>query len=97
MQVEVVYALPERQYAVAVTVAHGATIGDAIAAANFAQGLPHIDMSAVRVGVFGDLADPATPVKDGDRVEIYRPLQVDPMKARRRRAAIKATRKNTRE
>lgn len=97
MQVEVVYAIPGQQYVAVVAVEARATIADAIAAAIATQGFPQLDSSRLRVGIFGKLAQPDTPVRDGDRIEVYRPLQVDPMQARRRRMAKKKPSRTPRE
>jgi hypothetical protein len=83
LTVEVVFA-PEAR---SVTLPAGATLADALAAAGFsARGL--------KTGIFGALAGPETLLKDGDRVEIYRPLAIDPKEARRRRAAGGRARKS---
>jgi putative ubiquitin-RnfH superfamily antitoxin RatB of RatAB toxin-antitoxin module len=90
LRVEVVYAEAELQRLVSVELAPGATVTDAIAAA---MDLPEFDgliVSGLRLGIFGKFVEPKTPVTDGDRVEIYRPLKIDPMQARRRRALAKA-------
>ncbi len=76
LRVEVVFAPEVRT----VTLPAGATLGDALAAAGFAA-------HGLKTGIFGRLAEPQTLLKDGDRVEIYRPLALDPKEARRRRAA----------
>ncbi|ARP81500.1 RnfH family protein [Bordetella genomosp. 8] len=68
----------------------GATARDAIAASGFAEAFPAIDPWTAGVGVFGRAVQPAQPLRDGDRVEVYRPLVFDPMESRRRRAAHKA-------
>jgi len=65
----------------------GSTVGDAIRAANLAERLPGVDLSARKVGIFGRLCERNDLVRDGDRVEIYLPLVADPKEARRRRAA----------
>lgn len=79
MEVEVVYALPESQQVVKVHLKPGATVRDAVVASGF-------EMQNYRLGVFGRVVPPQTPVADGDRVEIYRPLANDPKEARRRRS-----------
>jgi putative ubiquitin-RnfH superfamily antitoxin RatB of RatAB toxin-antitoxin module len=89
LRVEVVYATAESQTLVCVELAPGATIADAIAAARRKPEFEKLDVAGLRVGIFGKLAEAATRLADGDRVEIYRPLQVDPMQARRRRAQTK--------
>ncbi|HLU77517.1 MAG TPA: RnfH family protein [Burkholderiales bacterium] len=85
--IEVVYALPERQALYRVTVEEGATVRDAIEASGVLRDFPDIDLSRNRVGVYARLVALETPLRAGDRVEIYRPLQADPKTARRARAA----------
>jgi putative ubiquitin-RnfH superfamily antitoxin RatB of RatAB toxin-antitoxin module len=77
MKVEVVRARPEGADIVTLTLPAGATVRDALAAAR---------MTGSAVGVFGKRVTPETRLADGDRVEIYRPLAIDPKEARRRRA-----------
>jgi putative ubiquitin-RnfH superfamily antitoxin RatB of RatAB toxin-antitoxin module len=89
VRVEVVYAGAEAQHIAAVDLDQGATVADAITAARGTGEFAGLDIAGLRVGIFGRLADPATPLRDGDRVEIYRPLKVDPMQARHRRALNK--------
>ncbi|MGH8313045.1 MAG: RnfH family protein, partial [Gammaproteobacteria bacterium] len=50
------------------------------------QKYPEIAATACRLGIFGRAVVPQQLLRDGDRVEIYRPLQVDPKQARRKRA-----------
>jgi putative ubiquitin-RnfH superfamily antitoxin RatB of RatAB toxin-antitoxin module len=85
IRVEVVLALPRRHASVAVLLPEGATLAEAVRA----SGLP-VD-GIVGHAVFGERAEPATPLRDGDRVELLRPLQADPKEARRRRAASQRT------
>ena len=86
VEVEVVYALPERQYRVELKLPDGATVADALAAVADAVPFDSLDLDQVPVGVFGDRASRQRRLESGDRVEIYRPLQIDPREARRRRA-----------
>jgi putative ubiquitin-RnfH superfamily antitoxin RatB of RatAB toxin-antitoxin module len=90
MRVDVVYALFAKQHVATVTVLEGSTIADAIIAAASMPGFPTIEVKAVTVGIFGKLANAETRLQEGDRVEIYRPLQVEPKQARQRRAGKKA-------
>jgi len=83
VQVEVVFALPEKQVLLVVAVDHGATIADAIAAANLAETFPDESLRDLETGVWGHPAARDHRVEDGDRVELYRPLQRDPREARR--------------
>ncbi len=84
--VEVVYALPERQSLVALTVRCGATAREAVALSGLPLRHPDIDLARISLGIFGKRAQPDALLKNGDRVEIYRPLIADPKEARRRRA-----------
>lgn len=92
LAVEVVYATPSRQARYPLRVAPGATVDDAIRASGVLADFPEIDLARNRVGVFGRLARPGQPLRDGDRVEIYRPLTADPKAARRLRAARRVAR-----
>lgn len=87
IRVEVVYALPDGAESVEVRLPAGATAADAVSASGLARRHPGIALEAI--GVFGRRVSPQTPLADGDRVEIYRPLALDPKEARRRRARRK--------
>lgn len=63
----------------------GATIADAVAASGLQSRHPEVVLAALPVGVWGALRAPDTPLRERDRVELYRPLVVDPKEARRRR------------
>jgi putative ubiquitin-RnfH superfamily antitoxin RatB of RatAB toxin-antitoxin module len=80
IRVEVVYAQGKEAVVVAVRLPAGSRVQDALAA----SGIAGIDLSAV--GVFGRRVAPDAHLADGDRVEIYRPLILDPKEQRRRRA-----------
>ena len=90
LRVQVVYAEANRQRLVSVELAVGATIAEAVVAAMAAPEFSDLNIADLRLGIFGKLSEAETPVSDGDRVEIYRPLKIDPMQARRRRALAKA-------
>lgn len=83
--VEVAYAEPERQFLRRVELGPDATVADAILASGVERELA-IDSTALVVGVWSRTVGRGTPLRDGDRVELYRALQVDPKEARRRRA-----------
>jgi putative ubiquitin-RnfH superfamily antitoxin RatB of RatAB toxin-antitoxin module len=85
--VQVCYALAERQTLVDLEVPAGSTLEQAIAASGVLRMHPEIDLGVQRVGVFGKLRDLAEVLAAGERVEIYRGLQVDPKTARQRRVA----------
>lgn len=91
LTVEVAYALPERQCIVELEVTEGTTARQVVAMArmdiHFPQ-LPPETFTQASLGIFGKpLKDPdAQVLRDGDRVEIYRPLKIDPKEARQARA-----------
>ena len=66
----------------------GATLMDALRASGMLERHPHIDLARQAVGIWGRIRALDTPLQDGDRVEIYRPLQFDPKEARRRRQRL---------
>jgi putative ubiquitin-RnfH superfamily antitoxin RatB of RatAB toxin-antitoxin module len=82
--VEVVLALPERILLRQVVLSEGATVAQAVAAAQL--DVDQVLVDPQRLGIFGRRVTPGQPLQDGDRVEIYRPLVLDPKEARRRRA-----------
>lgn len=84
MRIEVVYAVREAADAVTVDLPPGATVRDALAAAGTAARHPGISLDAL--GIFGRRVSAETRLADGDRVEIYRPLTIDPKERRRQRA-----------
>lgn len=81
IKVEVVAALPGAVDAVMVSVPVGSSVAQAVRA----SGLPHHG----KFGIFGKAVAPDYPLRDGDRVELYRPLAQDPKEARRTRARKK--------
>jgi uncharacterized protein len=86
LSVEVVYALPLDGDAVTLSLAAGATAGDAVRASGVLERHPEIDLRHQPIGIHGRVVNVRTLLRDGDRVEIYRRLAVDPKEARRRRA-----------
>lgn len=68
----------------------GTTLAQAVAASGFFEAYPDVSLEAGGAGVYGKRQPPGTLLKDGDRVEIYRPLVFDPMESRRRRAVHKS-------
>ena len=83
----VVYALPGRARVFEVRVAAGASVEQAIGASGILREVPELAGREPDVGVFGRPCGLRDPVHEGDRIEVYRPLQVDPKTARRLRAA----------
>lgn len=86
LHVEVVFALPGRQSLVALKVSKGTTARAAVRLSGLQAEFPEIDADHAVVGIFGRQVAADTALRDGDRVEIYRPLTADPKEARRRRA-----------
>lgn len=84
--VEVVYALPEKQYLHKVSLEEGATVEQAIVASGLMRLRPEIDLTSNKVGIWSRAVKLQDAVHDGDRVEIYRPLIADPKALRRQRA-----------
>ncbi|RKP52694.1 RnfH family protein [Trinickia fusca] len=85
LSIEVCYALPGAQTLIALSVPAGTTVRQAIEASGIVERHPEIDLTTAKVGVFGKLQPLEAPLADHDRVEIYRPLIVDPKLARQRR------------
>jgi putative ubiquitin-RnfH superfamily antitoxin RatB of RatAB toxin-antitoxin module len=83
MRVEIVFALRERQELIEAEVGEGATVDDVIAASDLARVFPEVDFTALQAGIWGKPVARDKPVRDGDRVELYRPLEIDPKEARR--------------
>ncbi|MFM9968015.1 MAG: RnfH family protein [Burkholderiales bacterium] len=86
IKVQVVFALPDRYLLRSVELALPATLAEAITASGIPDQCPEIDLERYKVGVFGRRSALDAVLEDGDRVEIYRPLTVDPKESRRRRA-----------
>ena len=86
INVEVIYALPERQPLLRIRLAEGATVEDAIRQSGVLDTFPDIDLARNKVGIFSKLVKLDEVLRDKDRVEIYRPLIADPKEVRRKRA-----------
>lgn len=90
IRVEVVYLAPGVTFRRELTLDEGSTVADALAHPLVEDGLPAGVREATSVGIHSHPAALTRSLHDGDRVELYRPLQVDPKDARRRRAAREA-------
>lgn len=86
MRVEVVYALPHEQPLIELDVAPGTTAAEAVAASGLVERFDDVDPQTSPLAIFSRSCGPDTVLRAGDRVEILRPLQVDPREARRQRA-----------
>jgi hypothetical protein len=92
LRIEVVYAKRDRQEVVLVELDEGARAIDAIRESRLGLLHPEIDAVNPSTGIFGRRVAPETSLRDGDRVEIYRPLLIDPKAARRAKAKKGGTR-----
>ena len=86
LRVTVVYADPARQFACELQLPAGATVADAMQASGVAAAIGLAPAELQSVGIFSRRVEQSTLLRDGDRVEIYRPLKIDPKEARRKRA-----------
>lgn len=93
ISVEVVYALPRLQRVLRLDLPAGTTAGKAIEASGLLRDHPEIDLATNPIGIYGELARLDSPLRDRDRVEVYRALVADPGELRRRRAIEQGKRK----
>lgn len=84
--IEVAYGLKNKQVITSLVVVPGCTVEEAILQSGILQHFPDIDLLVNKVGIFGRIVALSQPLKAGDRVEIYRPLTLDPKQARVLRA-----------
>jgi putative ubiquitin-RnfH superfamily antitoxin RatB of RatAB toxin-antitoxin module len=84
--VEVVYALPQRQRVVSVPLREGMTAEQAVEASAILAEFPELAAQPRLLGIYGRRVEGTERLRDGDRVEIYRPLKFDPRDSRRRAA-----------
>lgn len=89
INIEVSYALPNKQRIIAVQVPAGTTVYEGAKLSNIVQFFEEIDLDSAKMGIFGKaVAKPKQEeLREGDRVEIYRPLIADPKEVRKARAA----------
>jgi len=87
--VELAVAWPELQVIVPLRLPTGSTVLQAIDQSGIRERFPDLEISPERLGVFAERKSPDDLLRDGDRVEIYRPLKVDPKVARRMAAEAK--------
>ena len=94
-QVEVAYALPHIQILKKLSVSAGCTLKQALILSEVLNQFPEIDLTKNKLGIFGKITQPDTFLQPYDRIEIYRPLIIDPKDARRIRAKTKNTPSST--
>ncbi|MBW8830827.1 MAG: RnfH family protein [Burkholderiales bacterium] len=76
---------PQQVDQVSLSLPAGATVLDALRESGLIERHPEVDPAQVKLGVWGKLRLPGDSLREGDRVEVYRPLKVDPKEARRQR------------
>ncbi|MCX7554651.1 RnfH family protein [Marinicella sp. S1101] len=86
LSLEVIFATPESQKLYCIQVEEGATIQTCIEQSDILSDYPEIDLATMKVGIFSQVKTLDFEVRDGDRIEIYRPLIADPKAVRRKRA-----------
>lgn len=84
--VEVLHAGVQRTWRHRISLPAGSTAMQAVEAAGLLSSLSAEVLNPLRLGIFSRRIEADHVLRDGDRVEIYRPLALDPMAARRRRA-----------
>lgn len=87
IDVEVAYATPDKQLIIPLQVDRGVTVEQAVKLSGVLEHFPEIDPEKIKVGIFGKVCKPDSELQAGERVEIYRPLLLDPKEHRRQRAA----------
>jgi uncharacterized protein len=86
LQIEVAYAEPQRDIVKAFYLPAGSRVADALRLAALDPDFTGVDLANSAIGIFGRLIRPDQALKEGDRIELYRPLAADPKIARRDRA-----------
>ncbi len=87
MNIEVAYATPSRQMLLSLQCAHPSTARQAISGSGILQHFPELNMADLKIGIFSKSCSLDKILRDGDRVEIYRPLLCDPKEKRRQKQA----------
>ena len=95
LNIEVAYAEPGKQSLLAFQVACGTTARQAVLQSALPNEYPHVDFAAAPIGIFGKKVKDSAPLREGDRVEVYRALLIDPKENRRRKAAAKQKKEAT--
>ncbi len=85
MKIVIVYALPDRQAVREMDVGEGTTLAAAVELSGLLAEFPEINLGMNPMGIYGRVIAKDAVLRDGDRIEIYRPLRVEPKEARRKR------------
>ena len=86
LEIEIVYGLADRQVLKNMTVAEGTTVREAALQSGLEVEFPELDLQQAPLGIFGKAVKDEMVLRDWDRIEVYRPLFIDPKEARRKRA-----------
>ncbi len=86
--IQVAYAAPGEQHLIDLQVAPGTTVAEAVRASGLPERVAGADPDRAALGVYGRVVEADRAVQAGDRVEVYRPLELDPREARRQRASL---------
>lgn len=89
INIEVAYAMPERQAVLQVQVPLNSSVETAILSSGILELFPEIDLASQKVGIFSQICSLTTKVEEGNRIEIYRALTIDPKQARLKRVVKK--------
>lgn len=85
LEIEIVYGLPDKQVLKTMRVAEGTTVRAAALQSGLDSIFEDLSLHSAPLGIFGKAVKDDTPLRDGDRIEVYRPLLIDPKEARRKR------------
>lgn len=85
LEIEVVYGLPGKQVLKKMNVQNGCTAREAVCQSGLDEIFSELDLQIAPLGIFGKSVKDETLLRDKDRIEIYRPLLIDPKEARRKR------------
>ncbi|MDN3518352.1 RnfH family protein [Aquisalimonas lutea] len=89
IRIQVACARPEKQRIRSLELPAGTTAREAVQRSGLAAEFPEIDPDRAPLGIYGRHVEDGHVLRDGDRVEVYRPLVIDPREARRQRARAK--------
>ena len=88
MNVELVYIEADEEFIVSLDMAATATVADAVEQSQLLDKFPSLKLVDYQLGIYSQEVSPGTLLQAGDRVEVYRPLVLDPMEVRRQRAKV---------
>ncbi len=87
LKVSVIYATPTEQVEIPLAVEANCNVAIAIRRSGILERFPELELASLSLGIFSQPAKLDDALHDGDRIEIYRPLEIDPKQARLLRAA----------